>query len=75
MFETVQIARRHLLRYEYPDLRCAVETSASWSTTFLGSVGGWFATPPRSEEPEGEEPDEEEGSETFSYYGWPSYPY
>ncbi|RDE07834.1 hypothetical protein [Pelagibacterium lacus] len=70
MFETVQIARRHLIGYEYPDARCAVEVSASWSGAILDPLG-WFASRPRAEASEGE--DEEGGAAAMLSYGWPNY--
>lgn len=77
MFETVQIARRHLMRYEHPDLDSAMEASASWSSTFAGALSGWFASPDgrAGGPPDGDENDHAEDESNALLYCWPNYPY
>jgi hypothetical protein len=71
MFETVHIARSHLMRYQYPELESAVEASTSWSATLAGSLAGWFGSPPESES----EGDVAEDDDWLLNYCWPVHPY
>lgn len=79
MFETVQIARRHLMRYEHPNLDSAMEASASWSSAFTGALSSWFVASDHRDGsiPGAEEPDEADGEDEGSalLYCWPNYPY
>lgn len=79
MFETVQIARRHLMRYEHPDLDSAMEASTSWSATFTGALSEWFVPSGHRDGDilDSTEPDEADGEDESSalLYCWPNYPY
>lgn len=80
MFETVQIARRHLLRFEYPEMAAALDTASSpaWAGAVTGALGAWLggqAARPEPGEPEdtGAETDTEAAQDPL--YCWALFPY
>lgn len=75
MFETVQIARRHLMRYQYPELDSAMEASTSWSAALAGTLSSWFSPPPQDDESEPDTPEDNGPDDVVLLYCWPTYPY
>lgn len=82
MFETVQIARRHLLRFEYPELATALEsaTSPAGAGAMTGAFAAWVGgqTTSRDEiDPPHRAPREAEEDDTEPAFvnGWALFPY
>lgn len=79
MFDTIQIARRHMLRFEYPELAASLDSSASpiWLGGVTDAVSAWFGGKAPGPEPERESEQETETEEPELTLAavWQAYPY
>lgn len=73
MFETIQIARRHLLRFEYPEKAADSDAALSVSLGDAGPEPGIL----RSSEGQASDRDGDEGDheENHLLFGWSLFPY